>query len=90
MSQKNKKVYKTLNYLEHFLMFISAASGCVSISAFSSLVDIPVGITSSALGLKISTINAGINKYKSIIKKKRKKLRINSVASKKLIKYNKF
>ena len=41
--------------------------------AFVSLVDIPAGITSSALGLKICVITAGIKKYKSIIKKKRKK-----------------
>ena len=41
--------------------------------AFVSLVDIPAGITSSALGLKICVITAGIKKYKSIIKKKKKK-----------------
>ena len=33
----------------------------------------PVGITSSAVGLKICAITAGIKKYKSIIKKKNKK-----------------
>ena len=31
------------------------------------------GITSSAIGLKICAITAGIKKYKSIIKKKKKK-----------------
>ena len=41
--------------------------------AFVSLVDIPAGITSSALGLKFCVITAGIKKYKSIIKKKKKK-----------------
>ena len=35
---------------------------------------IPVGITSSAIGSKIFVIAAGIKKYKSIIKKKKKKL----------------
>ena len=48
-------------------------TGCVSISAFASLVGIPIGITSSAIGLKICAITAGIKKYKSIIKKKKKK-----------------
>ena len=43
------------------------------ISAFASLVGIPVGITSSAVELKICVITAGIKKYKSIIKKKEKK-----------------
>ena len=34
---------------------------------------VPIGITSSAIGLKICAIAAGIKKYKSIIKKKKKK-----------------
>ena len=38
-----------------------------------SLVGVPVGIASSAVGLKICAITAGIKKYKSIIKKNRKK-----------------
>ena len=42
-------------------------------SAFASLLGIPIGITSSARGFKICAIIAGIKKYKSIIKKKKKK-----------------
>ena len=45
----------------------------VSVSAFASLVRVLVGITSSAIGIKICAITAGIKKYKSIIKKKKKK-----------------
>ena len=47
----------------------------VSISAISAFifVGISVGITSSATGLKICAITAGINKYKSILRKKIKK-----------------
>ena len=41
--------------------------------AFASLVCVPVGIVSSAIGIKICAITAGIKKYKSIIKKKKKK-----------------
>ena len=37
------------------------------------LFQFPIGIMSSATGLKISTITAGIKKYKSIIKKKIKR-----------------
>ena len=44
-----------------------------SISAFASLIGILIGITSSVIGLKINAITAGIKKYKSIIKKKKKK-----------------
>ena len=66
MSMKREKV---LNYIEHLIILISAVTGCIPISAFASLVGIPVGITSSATGLKICIINAEIKKYKSIIKK---------------------
>ena len=43
MSRKQKKVYATLNYFEHFLILASTVTGCVSISAFASLVGITVG-----------------------------------------------
>ena len=45
----------------------------VSISAFVSLVCLPVGITRSAVEIKFFAIIAGFNRYKSIIKKKNKK-----------------
>ena len=62
--------------MEHFLIFfilISTITGCVPIPGFTSLVGIPIEITSSLLGLNICPMAAGINKYKSIIKKKKKK-----------------
>ena len=37
------------------------------------MLGIPIGITSSAIGLKLFAITAGIKKYKSIIKKKKNK-----------------
>ena len=74
MSKKHKKVCKTLKYIEHFLIWASAITGYTSISAFASLIGIPIGITSSAIGLRICVIAAEIKKYKSIIKKKKKKL----------------
>ena len=73
MSRKHKKVCTILNYNEYFLILASAIAGCISIAAFASLHDIPIGITSSAVGLKICAITAGIKKYKSISKKKKKK-----------------
>ena len=51
MSKKHKEVCRVLNYIEPLLIVISAVSGCVSISAFTSLVGISTGITSSAIGL---------------------------------------
>ena len=63
MSKKHKKVSKVLNYIEHLLISVFTISGWVSISAFASLIDIPIGITSSVIGLKIYVITAWIKKY---------------------------
>ena len=60
MSRKHNKVCTTLNYIEHFLILASAVTGFISISAFVSLVGIPLGIMSSVIGLKIFAIAAGI------------------------------
>ena len=62
-----------MNYIDHPLIAISTITGCVSISAFASLVGIPIGIASSTIGLNTCLTTAGIKMYKSIIKKKRKK-----------------
>ena len=61
-----------LSYFERFLLFTSAITRCVSISDFACIVGVPVGITSSAVRLKICAITLGIKKHKSNIKKKRK------------------
>ena len=86
MSKKHKKVCRVLNYVDHSLIVFSAITGCVSISDFTSLVVIPIGITSSAPGLKMSVITVGIKKYKSINKKRKKKKhdKIISLAKSKL------
>ena len=60
MSWKHKKVCIALNYINHSLIVISTITGYVFKPAFSSLVAIPIGITSSAIGLKIWAITAGI------------------------------
>ena len=73
MGKKHKKVCTTLNYTGHFLILASTITGCVSISAFTSLIGIPIGITGSAIRLKICAITAGIKISKSIIKEKKKK-----------------
>ena len=51
-----------MDYFEHFLIFISTVSSCVSISAFASLIGVVVGITNSALGWKVFPISVGIKK----------------------------
>ena len=73
-SRKHEKVCTALNYIEHFLILASAITGCISNSAFASFPGIPTGITISAIGLKIYPIAAGIKKYKSIIKKRKRSM----------------
>ena len=73
MSRKHKKVCTALNHIEQLLILASTITGCVSISAFASLVGIPIRVTSSAIGLKICAITSAIKKHKSITKKKKKK-----------------
>ena len=62
----NTKLYWTLSLLA------SSITGCISISTFASLLGIPIGTTSSAIGLNISAIAAGNKKYNSIVKEKKK------------------
>ena len=73
ISKKHKKVPTILNFIEHFFVLPSAVTRCISISAFASLILIPIGITSFALGLKMCAITVAIKKYMSIIKKKKNK-----------------
>ena len=72
MIKKNKKICTVLNYIDHSHIVISIITGCVSISAFASLVVIPARIESSTIGLKIC-YNCKIKKYRSMITKKKKK-----------------
>ena len=56
-----------MNYIEDLLILASAVTGCVSISAFGSLLDIPIGITSSAVWLKVCAITTGIKQSKTVL-----------------------
>ena len=68
---KNEKRF--LNYIENFLILASSITGCVSISVFTFLLGILIGIKSSVIGLKFCGRTAGIKKCKWIIKKNKKK-----------------
>lgn len=71
MSEKHKKVFTVLNYIEQLLILISTVTGCLSISAFPLLIDIPIGITTFALELNFFLITVGIKNYTSTTKNKR-------------------
>ena len=72
MSKKHGKLCIILNYIEQLLIVTFKITGCISISAFASLIGIPIGIASSTIGSKMCVITAGIKKYKSINKKRKK------------------
>ena len=55
------------------ILYNSTIIACISIYAFASVIGISIRITSSAIGLKICAITAGMKRYESIIKKKKKK-----------------
>ena len=65
----DSKLHWTLSY-SYFSFTVTV---CISLSAFTSLLDVSKGIMSSTTGLNICGIIARIKKYKSIIKKKKKK-----------------
>ena len=75
MSRKHKKVCTSLIFIDHSPNLTSAFTGCVSIFAFASLVCISIGMTSSAVGLKICAITAGLKWYESIINKNKRTMR---------------
>ena len=60
MRRIHKEVRTSLNCIKYFLILDSTITNCISISAFDSLIGIPIRITSSAIGLKIWAIDAGI------------------------------
>ena len=70
---EHSKICRVLNLVYHSLIAISTITGCVSIATFASLVGVPIRITSYSIGLKICVKTTVIKKYKSIIKKKKKK-----------------
>ena len=59
--------------MENVLILASTVTDCVLVSAFASLVGIPIDIASSSVRLKMYVITARVKKYESIVKKKRKK-----------------
>ena len=63
MSKKHKKVYEVLNYIYLFLVLVSTVTGFVSISTFASLVGIPIGVMSFAIGSEMCAVTAGIENY---------------------------
>ena len=74
-----KKVYTTPSYIEHFLILTSTATGCTWVSAWYSCWNYKF-----CNRIKNLCKNAGIKRYKSITKKKKKHNKIVLLAKSKL------
>ena len=64
MNRRYKNVCANLNYIEQFLILTSTITGCISVSPFASLLDIPMEVTSFAIGLTICGVAVENEKYK--------------------------
>ena len=73
MSKKHKNAFTALNYMIDLIILASGVTGCVSTSAFASLVGIPIGIGSTAVALKMCALTAAFKKYNPITRKKSNK-----------------
>ena len=87
MNRKLKKVCTTLNYIKHFLILVSVVTRCI---LYASLLGIPIGLTSSVIGLKTCAITAGIQlkmkkHYKIVLLAKSKLNSIEVLISKVLV-----
>ena len=67
ISKKHKKVCIVLNYVEHLVILVSTVTGSISISAFASLVGIPIGTENFAVEMEMLATTE-----KRKIKKKKK------------------
>ena len=83
LSNKNKMVCTTLNYIEHFLTLFFGVTVCISFSGFASLLNIYKRIMASTIGLNLCAIIPRIKSYKWIIKENKKEGSWNSIVSQK-------
>ena len=83
MNKKNKKVCTTLNYIDHFLSYFRSYNYWMHFNCGFCLFDCYSYMNYEfCKGLKVFAITAWIKKYKSMIKKKKKKYDIDTIVSK--------
>ena len=89
MQSKLNKYVTTFDYIDKILIFLSAATGGVSSTSFTSIIEAPVGIASAVFTLIFSLTTGIVKKLLNITRKKRKSmikflflLKVNLVALK--------
>ena len=72
-SQKLNKYITIFDYIDTFLVILSATTGGVSIISFTSIIGVPVGIVSASFTLIFSLTTGIVKKLLDITRNKRKK-----------------
>ena len=72
-SKKLNKYVPAFHYIDKFLILLNATSGGVPIISFTSIIGVPVGITSPSFTLFFSVTTGIVKKLLDITRKKKKK-----------------
>ena len=74
LMSKNLSMYiASLEYLDKSLIFLSVATGSISIASFATAIEAPVGIMSSSCSLAFSITTGFVKKFLKTIRNKKKK-----------------
>ena len=73
LTEEIKKIELISKKQKRLLILVSMVTRCISVSDFASLVSIPVCSASSAVRFNFFAITARIKKYKSILRKRRRR-----------------
>ena len=74
MRKKHTNICRVLNYSPYLRIVISTITGFITVFAFTSLIVISIGIKSSAIGLEIFVITAGLKSLSEEINKRNDKI----------------
>ena len=86
-SQELNKYVTTFDYVDKILIVLSATTGGVSITSFTSVIGAPIGIASASFTLSFSLTAGIVKKLLNITRKKKRKsmikflcwLKVNSI-----------
>ena len=74
LMSKNLSMYiASLEYLDKSLIFLSVATGSISIASFATAIEAPVGIMSSSCSLAFSITTGFVKKFLKPVRNKKKK-----------------
>ena len=84
MSKKLSKYISFLDYFDKSLIVLSVTKGSISIASFTTVIEIPVGITSESLSLAFSFCTELVKQLLKTTRKRKKHNKIVMLARRKL------